>query len=99
MEGGYYPTSQGHGVYNNQPYANQSYQGAWNQPDQPRLPFLATLNLPDLLRLKNDLVSDESAWPTVPTKIPSDIPKFEDKLVKILVSMSWPSIFSSLRTP
>ena len=28
MGGGYYPTGQGHGVYSNQPYPNQSYQGA-----------------------------------------------------------------------
>ena len=40
MGGGYYPTGQGHGVYSIQPYVNQSYQGAWNQPAQPRLPSL-----------------------------------------------------------
>ena len=46
--GGYYPTRQGHGVYNNQTYMNQSYQGAWNHMTQPKLPFLATLNFLDL---------------------------------------------------
>ena len=56
MGGGYYPTGQGHGVYKNQPYMNQSYEGAWNRAAQPRLPFLVTLNLPDLSRLTNDPV-------------------------------------------
>ena len=79
MGGGYYPTSLGHGVNSNHPYVNQSYQGAWNQLAQPRLPFLATLNLPDLLRLTNDLVSHDPAWLAVPTKLPSDIPKFKGK--------------------
>jgi hypothetical protein len=46
---------------------------------QPRLPFLATLNLPNLVKLMNDLVSQNPTWPLVPTKLPSDIPKFEGK--------------------
>ena len=79
MGGGYYPTSQGHGVYSNQRYVNQSYQGSWNQLAQPSIPFLATLNLPDLSRLKNDHVLCNLSWPIVPTKLPSDIPKFEGK--------------------
>ena len=32
----------------------------------------------------NDHVSHESAWPVVPTKLPSDIPKFKDKLGEYL---------------
>ena len=80
MGGGYYPTIQGHGVYSNQPYANQYYHGAWNQPAQPRIPFLVTLNLPDLLRLTNYIVSHNPAWPTTPAKIPLDIPKFKCKV-------------------
>ena len=78
MGGGYY--GHGHGGYGNQSYVNQNDQGAPHRPAQPRLPFLATLNLPDLLILTNDLVSYDPAWMTVPTKIPSDIPKFEEKL-------------------
>ena len=77
MGGGYY--GQGHGIYSNQPYTNQNYQGAWNQPAQHRLPFPTTLNLPDLSRLMNDPVSHNSAWPDVPNKIPSNIPKFDGK--------------------
>ena len=58
---------------------NQNYQGVWNRLDQPRLPFLAKLNLPDLSRLMNDPVSHNPTWPVVPTKLPSDIPKFKGK--------------------
>jgi hypothetical protein len=46
---------------------------------QPHLLFLATLNLPDLSKLMNDPVHHDSTWPPVPTKLPSDIPKFEGK--------------------
>ena len=80
MGGGYYPIGQGHGVYSNQPYVNQYYHGAWNQPAQPRLPFLATWNLPNLSRLMNDHVSHNPTWLVVPSKIPSDIPKFKCKV-------------------
>jgi hypothetical protein len=46
---------------------------------QPRIPFLATLNLPDLSKLMNELVSHDPSWTPVLTKLPSDIPKFEGK--------------------
>jgi hypothetical protein len=46
---------------------------------QPRIPFLAMLNLPDLSKLMNDPVIHDPTWPPVPTKLPSDIPKFEGK--------------------
>ena len=58
---------------------NQNYQGAWHRLTQPRLPLLATLNLPNLSTLMNNLVSHDPAWPAVPNKIPLDIPKFEGK--------------------
>ena len=77
MGGGYY--GQVHGIYSNQPYMNQNYQGAWHRPAQSRIPFLATLNSPDLSRLMNDPGSHDLAWPAVPNKLPSDIPKFEGK--------------------
>ena len=70
---------QGHGGYDNQTYMNQNSQGAVHQPTHPRLPFLATLNLLDLSRLTNDHVAHDPACPAVPTKLPSDIPKFEGK--------------------
>ena len=37
MGGGYYPICQGHGIYINKSYQNQSYQGVWHRPSQPRL--------------------------------------------------------------
>ena len=76
MGGGHY--GQGHG--GNYTYVNQNYQGVFHQPHHPRLPFLAMLNIPDLSRLMNDPVAHDPAWPAIPTKLPSDIPKFEGKL-------------------
>jgi hypothetical protein len=46
---------------------------------QPCLPFLAMLNLPHLSKLMNDPMSHDPTWPLVPTKLPSDILKFEGK--------------------
>jgi hypothetical protein len=37
------------------------------------------LNLPYLSKLMNYHVSHDPTWPSVPTKLPSDIPKFEGK--------------------
>jgi hypothetical protein len=80
---------QGQGFYPNpgqQP--NSSWQpGASQTPgpfypgyqQQPKLPFLATLHLPDLTRLLNDPIYHDPRWPPMPTKLPSDIPKFEAK--------------------
>jgi hypothetical protein len=83
LGGGYYPTRQGHGIYQNPGWSaisqTQSFPGAWAQTPQPRLPFLATLNLPDLSKLMNDPVHHDPSWPPIPTKLPSDIPKFEGK--------------------
>jgi hypothetical protein len=57
----------------------QSFPGAWGQMSQPRLPFLAMLNFLYLLRLMNALIRHDSTFPLIPTKLPSDIPKFEGK--------------------
>jgi hypothetical protein len=46
---------------------------------QPRLHFLAKLNLLDFFKLMNDHVCHDPTWPPVPTKLPSDIQKFEGK--------------------
>ena len=51
-------------------------QSEWNPQIPPRLPFLATLNLPDLTKLTNDPINYNPTWSPVPTKLPSDIPKF-----------------------
>jgi len=44
-----------------------------------QLPFIATLDLPDLTRLTNDPINYLPFWPPMPSKLPSDIPKFEGK--------------------
>ena len=46
------------------------------------MPFMAHLNLLDLARLMNDPIHHQSFWPPMPTKMPSDIPKFEGKAGK-----------------
>ena len=54
----------------------QYYQ--YSQPNQ-QLPFLATLDLPNLSILINDPIHHDPSWPTIPVKLPSDIPKFDGK--------------------
>jgi hypothetical protein len=45
-----------------------------------QLPFLATLDLPDLSRILNDLIRHSPQWPAILSKLPSDIPKFDGKV-------------------
>ena len=54
--------------------------GTFSALVRPKLPFLTTLNFPDLSKLMNDPVRHNSSWPSIPTKLPSDIPKFEGKV-------------------
>jgi hypothetical protein len=42
--------------------------------------YLASLNIPDLSKILNDPILHDPTWSNMPTKIPSDIPKFERKL-------------------
>jgi hypothetical protein len=82
-------TGHGHGFYQNdgqqlkfswQPSASQTpspFFPGYHQ--QPKLPFLATLHLPDLKRLLNELICHDPCWPPMPKKLPSGIPKFEAK--------------------
>jgi hypothetical protein len=44
-----------------------------------RLPFLATLDLPDLSRILNDPIFHSPYWHVIPAKLPSDIPKFDGR--------------------
>jgi hypothetical protein len=78
-----YNPGQGHGAYQNPRWVvvpqTKYFQGAWGQMLQPRLPFLAMLNLPYLSKLMNEPVIHDPTWPPVPTKLPSDIPKFKGK--------------------
>jgi hypothetical protein len=80
---------QGHGFYQNlgqqpkfswQPGASQTpgpFFPGYQQ--QPKLPFLTNLYLPNLTRLLNDPICHDPHWPPMSTKLPSDIPKFEAK--------------------
>ena len=81
--GGSFNFGQGFGPYRNPGWNvvpnTQSFIGLWGQVSQPHIPFLATLNLPDLSKLMNDPLSHDPTWPPIPTKLPSDIPKFEGK--------------------
>ena len=83
---------QGMYQYVNQTYSRMPYGGfglyanqyPYNQPTQnpftpTKLPFLATLELPDLSKLMNDPIRHHFAWPPVPVKIPTNIPKFDGK--------------------
>jgi hypothetical protein len=45
----------------------------------PHIPFLDSLNIPNLNKLTNDPIFHNPTWPTMSTKLPSDIPKFEGK--------------------
>jgi hypothetical protein len=81
--------SQGHGLYENpgqQP--NFSWKPGVSQTpgpffpsyqQQPKLPFLAMLHLPNFTSLLNNPICHDPHWPPMPTKLPSDIPKFEAK--------------------
>jgi hypothetical protein len=44
-----------------------------------KLPFLATLDLPNLSRILNDPIHHSPHWPVMPTKSPWDIPNFDGK--------------------
>jgi hypothetical protein len=45
-----------------------------------QFPFLATFDLPDLSRILNDPILHSPYWTVIPTKLPSDIPKFDGRV-------------------
>ena len=57
-----------------------NFQQNWNSVPPPKIPFLTTLNFPDLQILINDPIRHSLAWAPIPTKLPSGIPKFEGKV-------------------
>jgi hypothetical protein len=57
-----------------------NFQQKWNPVPPPKIPFLATLNFPNLSKLINDPIRHSPAWPPIPTKLPLSIPKFEGKV-------------------
>jgi hypothetical protein len=84
LGGGYYPTEKFHGVYQNPVWIeisqNQYFLRARDHSPQLQLPFMATLNLPYLSKFMNDPVCHDPSWPPVPTKLLSNIPKFEGNI-------------------
>jgi hypothetical protein len=50
-----------------------------NPPTNIPMPYFASLNIHDLTKITNDPILHDPAWPNMPTKLPSDIPKFEGK--------------------
>jgi hypothetical protein len=50
-----------------------------NPPQTPQIPYLDSLNILDITKLTNDPILHDPTWPTMPTKLPSYIPKFEGK--------------------
>jgi hypothetical protein len=53
-----------------------------NPPPNSPFPYLSSLNIHDLTKLMNDPILHDATWPNMPTKLPSDISKFEGKLGK-----------------
>jgi hypothetical protein len=51
-----------------------------NPPPPLHMLYLASLNILDLSKLMNDPILHDPTWPAIPTKLPSNIPKFEGKL-------------------
>ena len=66
----------GSGLNVNQKKKNQSTQNPFSPS---KLPFSATLELPNLSKLTNHPIRHHFAWPPFPVKIPTDIPKFDGK--------------------
>jgi hypothetical protein len=50
-----------------------------NPPPNPPMPYLASLNILDLTKLMNNPILHDATWPNMPTKLPSNILKFELK--------------------
>jgi len=57
-----------------------SYSGYASPNLNEQLPFMATLELPDLNRLTNAPIAYAPWWPAIPHKLPSGIPKFHGNL-------------------
>jgi hypothetical protein len=77
---GYYQSLGQQPNFSSKPSASQtpgSFFPGYNP--QPKLPFLATLHLPNLKKLLNDPICHDTSWPPMLTKFPSKIPKFEAK--------------------
>jgi hypothetical protein len=64
------------------PLKGQVHNTTWTElilPPHCRCHIWPLLNIPDLTKLTNDPILHDPTWPAMPTKLPSDIPKFEGK--------------------
>lgn len=66
------------------------------------MPYMASLNLPDLTRLMNDPIAHDPIWLAMSVKLPSDIHKFEGKPTEyhsnhVMTFHLWCSSITSLR--
>lgn len=61
------------------PHSWSGASPAYDPFSQLQNPFLSSLDLPDFVKLTNDPICHDPWWPPMPTKLPSDIPKFEGK--------------------
>ena len=59
------------------PIENMPYQYGQHSSINQQLPFLATLDLPNLSRLTNDPIMCQPFWPPIPHKKNSNIQKFD----------------------
>jgi hypothetical protein len=64
------------------PLKGQVHKTLWPEiilPPPLQMPYLASLNIPDLTKLTNDPILHDPTWPAMPTKLPLDIQKFKGK--------------------
>lgn len=84
QQGGYYPMNPMYLVGNNMMGGPQGPSSHSSSPllelgTPNSLPFLETLDIPDLYKITNDAIYHNLHWPTISHKIPFDISKFEGK--------------------
>jgi hypothetical protein len=53
-----------------------------------QMPYLASMNILDLIKLTNDHILHDPTWPAMPNELPSNISKFEGKVETTLPTMS-----------
>jgi hypothetical protein len=58
---------------------SQHNMAGTNIPTPLQMPYLSSLNILNLTKLTNDPILHDATWPAMPTKLPSNIPKFEGK--------------------
>jgi hypothetical protein len=93
----------GHGAYHNPRWVavpqSQYFQGSLGQMSQPRIPFMATLNLPKLSKLMNDLCVMILHGPPSPPSFLQTFQNTKVRMVRILVITLLPFSYGVLRIP